>query len=281
MNFFTKYIKFRVFTYEESRTNILEAKIAISNLMKKTSKIEKTIENATELLYVTSEDTEFYNSNQLELKRIKEKVEDINERLSNTVQKLSSKPVLPDFSKIKLPPSAYNEKMINITEEQSIDTSSHIFTITNMTGHQFNNLRIYQSGLGECISIFSIKPNETKTIQEDFLFDDMKYFGVIFFQVFYCSFPLSKSIESPGITILNISYTNDESKIELHYKSHVTNCKDMKIMNNEIDILHDFCTKNFQKGSVIIDIQRHKGPSKFTIYARNVRISNEFQTIIE
>jgi hypothetical protein len=71
--------------------------------------------------------------------------------------------------------------MIDLQEKQSENNTQHIFTLKNRTDYDLTDLNLYSSDNQDSISKFDIKANETVSLNEDYLFDPIKYHGFITF----------------------------------------------------------------------------------------------------
>ena len=269
----SSYSKSRIKNYENTRNHLKKADFWLVYINKKVSDIKNSLLKNPESEDLVSKSrnliTEIFTQNQ----EIVEKLEICNTK----AEKLKKNSGFPNLENIKFSLNSYTNDMIDLQEKQSENNTQHIFTLKNRTDYDLTDLNLYSSDNQDSISKFDIKANETVSLIEDYLFDPIKYHGFITFQVFFCSFPISKPVEATCLTINNV-YTTDNLAWILEIKSHNTACKDLNVYCNDVVVLKSFNTRNFQNLSITVNLPAYKGQIKFYITMANKRISNVWKT---
>ncbi|OMJ66187.1 hypothetical protein SteCoe_37060 [Stentor coeruleus] len=277
LKFIRNYPQVRIKAYENAKTNISLALDEMSYLSKRLKSIGNILKENNESRHETDNES-------FECVKLLEETQNLCREIQ--VLKISSQEITtnlvpeelePNFGVIEFPLEKYNVDMIMLQECQSNDHSEHVFTITNLTGYELNDLRIFQSDSPLPINSFSLKPNESIIKTEEFLLDVIKYRGIIEFQVYYCSFPLSRPAESCSVTIFSVtSVPGEKFKFVIEYKSHAIGTTGVLVMGNETVLLRNQRIKLFNQSTLTFDVPaQFKGDADIYFNHNNKRISNK------
>ncbi|OMJ84191.1 hypothetical protein SteCoe_14743 [Stentor coeruleus] len=277
LKFIRNYPQTRIKAYENAKTNIYLVLDEIKYLSKRLNSIGSILEENKESKHDTNNDSIEYSKLLEETRSLCQEIQVLKKESGEVTINLVPEEVEPNFNMIKFPIEKYKEDMIEFQEYQSDDHSEHIFTIKNLTDYELNDLRIFHSDSPLPIAFFSLKPHELITKKEEFFLDIIKYRGIIDFQVYYCSFPLSRPVESCCITIFSVAPVPGEKfKFFIEYKSHAIGATGILIMGNETVLLRNQRIKIFAQGTLTFDIPaQFKGDADIYFYHNNKRISNK------
>lgn len=277
LKFMRNYPQTRIKSYEIAKTNIQLALDEMKYLFKRLQSIGSILKENNKSRHDT--DNESIECAKLldESENLCEEIQVLQKVSREITLNLNPEEVEPNFDSIKFPLRTYEDNMIELQECQSEDHSEHIFTITNLKDYELDNLRIFQSDSQLPITSFSLKPNETIIKKEEFLLDIIKYRGIIDFQVYYCSFPLSQPVESCSITIFSVTpMPGEKFKFVIDYKSHAIGATGVLVMGNETVLLRNQRIKLFSQGKLTFDVPaQFKGDADIYFNYNNKRISNK------
>ena len=281
LNYLGGYIKSRTSDYEQFITNTHECCSSAGIISRKLLGVRKMgAEESKETRIDAGNRRERYSELTSRIGEARNSLEVCNGRIFEVMEAIKPRGIEMGFENISLPLNEYRDDMLDLKESQSFDNGNHIFTVTNRTAFKLSNLKIYQSDSQEPFISFEMAANEEKILSEDYLIETLKYNGFITFQVYFCTFPVSKRIETQSVSIVSV-VQKENGKLDISFHSHVLACDGIQIMINDSPALINFKIKNFQKSSVEVNIEGRKGPAVLIMHAKNKRVSNQFQLTLE